>query len=363
MKRISVQVPGNSYPVYIGENLFNELHRLVDKHALPKNIFFVIDSNVHKIHYKKIERIEKLIKDKSSKIIIEANENNKTLKTVSYIFSNLQQKGFGRDTLMIAIGGGIIGDIAGFAAATYMRGISYVQVPTTLLAAADSSVGGKTGVNFGKYKNQIGAFYQPSFVLIDPSFFKSLPFEELVCGFGEIVKYAYLTNSYFFNYVYRLSKKINSLTAKELIKLVSHSVNFKASVVTTDEKESGLRKILNLGHTFAHAIETAVNYKIKHGQAVVVGLACSFHLSYELELISKSQLDEFLKLLMNFKKYVSISSIDKSTTYKSMFTDKKNRDGKIRFVLLKAFGKILVDVEASKQHIFSAIEKGLQNFS
>ncbi len=362
MKKIDVKVPQNNYPVFIGTNYITGLPGLITERNLPENIFFVIDSKVNVCHRRQIEKLKKSFKGRYDQYILTANETNKRLATVDKIYSKLLKKNFGRDALLVAIGGGVTGDIVGFTAATYLRGVLYIQVPTTILAAADSSVGGKTGVNFNNYKNQIGAFYQPKAVFIDTAFFKTLPEEEVICGFGEIIKYAYLIDNKFYNYVNRLSRKINKPAQKDIIELVSTSVKFKGGVVVSDEKESGLRKILNLGHTFAHAIEYVEDFKIKHGQAVIVGLACSFYLSNKLGLITNKQLNEYLKLPLNLKKYIALKKIKKENIYKAMFADKKNRYGNIRFVLLKDVGKILVDVEAKKQDVTFAIEKGIQHF-
>ncbi len=363
MKKINVEVPGKNYSVYIGSNIINRLPVLTAEINLPESTFFVIDSNVHKYYGRIIGSLKKKFGGKLGQIILTVNESNKKIETVEKIYSSLLSENFGRDTLLIAIGGGITGDVAGFAAASYMRGIPYVQIPTTILAAADSSVGGKTGVNFQNYKNQIGAFYQPSLVLIDTNFFGTLPDEELICGFGEIVKYAYLIDKKFFDYVSKIGSKVPVLSKDEIVNLISVSVKFKAGVVRSDEKESGLRKILNLGHTFAHAIESAMNYRIKHGQAVIAGLLCSFYLSNKLGIISEKQLNEFLLLPLGLKKFVSLRRINKEKMYESMFTDKKNRRGKIHFVLTKDIGKILVDIEAKRDDILFAIEKGIRHFN
>ena len=243
-----------------------------------------------------------------------------------------------------------------------MRGLKYVQVPTTLLAACDSSVGGKTGVNFGGVKNIIGAFHQPALVLIDTNFFRTLPEDELLCGLGEVIKNAYLTNTKFSKYISKNILKVFGLNGSVIKNLVKESVVFKGGVVVADEKEQGLRKILNLGHTFGHALETEQKYRIKHGQAVIVGLVCSFYLSHKLKIIDNARLNEFLKLPLLFKDKIKLTRVDLKKVYKVMMSDKKNRKGKIKFVLTKDIGNILVDVEALQSDVINSARQALSLF-
>ena len=237
-----------------------------------------------------------------------------------------------------------------------------MQVPTTLLATVDSSVGGKTGINFEDTKNIIGAFNQPKFVLIDSTFVSTLSKKEMLSGLGEVIKYAYLTNPKFYQYV--LSNIDNILGRKQdvLEKIIEESVRFKGDVVTNDEKETGARKMLNLGHTFAHALEVEQNFKIKHGHAVIIGIACALHLSHRLNLMNDKKLESLLGLVSQFKDLIKISEVDYKKSIAIMKRDKKNRDGKIKFVLLKDIGKILIDVEASERDMKYALKMGLSIF-
>ena len=278
------------------------------------------------------------------------------------IYESLLENDYSRDTLLIAIGGGIIGDICGFVAATFSRGIQYVQVPTTLLSTVDSSVGGKTGINFGKTKNIIGAFNQPNFVLIDVNFLQTLNHEELLSGLGEVVKYAYLTNLKFYKYIKKNIAEVLNKNPKVLTRIISESVRFKGDVVVSDEKETGNRKMLNLGHTFAHAFEVETKYKLKHGQAVIVGIASALFLSNKLGLMTEEKLNELLELIYMFKDEINFGKINLDNAISIMQRDKKNRDGKIKFVLLQDVGTIVLDVEASHDEIIYALESGIGVF-
>lgn len=362
MKNIKIELPENPYTVKTGKKVFPDLLKEIKKLKTHKNLFVIVDSNVFKI-YK--SQIDDLFSDYPEKCFIQkvkVTEKTKSFETVNSLYSKLIAKQFGRDTLIIAIGGGILGDIAGFVAATYMRGIPFIQVPTTILAAVDSSVGGKTGINFDNTKNIVGAFHQPEMVLIDTEFFNTLPEEEIICGLGEIAKYALLTDDKFFNFINKNFGKIISLDAAPLQKVISVSVNYKASVVIADEKENGIRKLLNLGHTFAHAIEVEQNHKIKHGQAVVVGITCACYLANKLGYFDDKLLEKYLSLLVKFREFIEMETFDIKKLFALMNRDKKNRDNKIKFVLPVTTGNILIDVTASKEDVIYSLENGINLF-
>ncbi len=363
MKKIEVRLKNNPYQVSVNCDVTGQLTKYFEKNKYFELVLFVIDRNVFKLHNTKIKSIINIWKNKKHKIIIPATEKNKSYNTLQKIHSVLLRNKFGRDSLIISIGGGIIGDITGFAAATYMRGIPYIQIPTTLLAMVDSSVGGKTGINFLEKKNIIGSFYQPASVIIDFSFLSTLTKEERICGLGEIVKYAFLTNENFFKYLLRNTGKFILGDYKNLNFLIYESLNFKTGVVLNDEKEKGLRKVLNLGHTFAHALEVEQKYKIKHGMAVIWGIACSLYLSNRLQILSDENLHKYLSLLEKFKNEIKLSKINPVKIYDIMLSDKKNRKGKIKFVLLKSIGNILIDVEAGRENINKSVKDAYMFFA
>jgi 3-dehydroquinate synthase len=362
MKKIDINLPQNGYSVFVGEGIFKQLLSKIKYHKLNKNLFFVIDKNVYSKHSKQIDSTINSYNGKSNFIIIEATEKLKSFSTMQKIYKALLDNDYSRDTLLIAIGGGIIGDICGFVAATFSRGIQYVQVPTTLLSAVDSSVGGKTGINFGNTKNIIGAFNQPNFVLIDIDFIQTLNHDELLSGLGETIKYAFLTNKQFYKYVTKNIDEVFNKNSKVLKKIINESVRFKGDVVISDEKESGNRKMLNLGHTFAHAFEVETKYKLKHGQAVIVGIACALYLSKELGLLNELKLNELLYLIRQFKNEIALGKLNFDKMISVMLHDKKNRDGKIKFVLLQDIGNIVLDVEANETAIISSLKNGIRIF-
>jgi len=362
MKKIKIDLNQNSYDVLIDENIYPKIFSEIKKRKLYKNVLIVIDSKVFKLHK---DYLNSCIPVNGYKIVIQKlslNEKTKSLISVQKIFDKLLQNKFGRDSLIIAIGGGIIGDVSGFAAATYMRGIQFVQVPTTLLACVDSSVGGKTGINYADSKNIIGAFYQPKFVLIDTLFLKTLPIEERICGLGEIVKYVFLISDKFYNYFFKNISNLLELESKTIKKVIIESIKFKGNVVSEDERELGLRQILNFGHTFAHAFEVEQKHKIKHGEAVIIGIASALFLSKTLHLLSEEKFNQFLKVVILFSKFISIKNYYPQNVYKIMSADKKNRASKIQFVLIKDIGEIVLGVEANKQDVIKSIEFGLNMF-
>ena len=363
MRKIEVNIPGKSaYEILSGRKLFADLNKVIKRKKLTTNIAAVVDQKVYKLYKRLIDTTFAKFNKPVIIIKLKATEELKTFDSLQKIYSALQKAGYTRDTLLLAVGGGIIGDITGFAAATYNRGIKYVQIPTTLLAVVDSSVGGKTGVNFGNVKNSIGAFYQPEFVLVDTQFFSTLPKNEILCGIGEVVKYGFLIGDKFNNYFYKNIEKSFRLDSKVIYKLIRDSISFKKDVVTNDEKEHGLRKILNLGHTFAHAFEVEQKYRIKHGAAVILGIACSLFLSNQLGLLDKKNLDRYKNNLKHFSSKIKIKSADKNLLYKIMLRDKKNFQNRIKFVLMGNSGKIYIDVEADRSHVYFAIDKGLKLF-
>ncbi|MEW6702455.1 MAG: 3-dehydroquinate synthase [Bacteroidota bacterium] len=362
MKKIDIRIPAKEYPVFIGANIFDSLEKIIRIKKLSRNLFMIIDRKVMNLYRDDIKRFSSNF---SGKIFInefDASEANKSYLELAKIYNDLIAIGYGRDSLIVAIGGGITGDIAGFAASTFARGIQFVQVPTTLLAAVDSSVGGKTGINFGETKNIIGAFHQPEFVLIDTEFLKTLPEEEIICGIGEIVKYAFLSDKKFFELLKNNFHKLLELDSTFTTRAIETCIKFKGDVVAKDEKESGLRKILNLGHTFAHAIEVEQNYLIKHGQAVVVGLACALELSRRTGLLSEKLFTQYLQLPFMFKDKITLNAFDPLQIYEIMKRDKKGRENRIKFVLLKEIGRLIVDVEAEKDEVIYCLNKSLALF-
>ncbi len=362
MKKIEIKIPGKTYPIFLGDGITNSFRRVIKSGNFCKNFFFVVDSNVFEYHGEKINSLISAGGGKSFVHVFESNERNKSFDGAQKIYSDLISHGFARDTLVVAVGGGITGDITGFVASTFMRGVQFVQIPTTLLSAVDSSVGGKTGINFEHTKNIIGTFFQPEFVFIDTEFLNTLPKDELVCGIGEILKYAFLSNDELFDALNNNLDKLLLLKPAFTKKIIETCIRFKGDVVAKDEKESGLRKILNFGHTFAHAFEVEQNYLLKHGQAVTVGIMCALELSRGLELISDKQFARFASLPMKLKDKIVVRNFNADDIYEIMKRDKKGTSDKIKFVLLNKLGRLLLDVTAEKAAVKAAIEKGAGYF-
>ncbi len=362
MKTINIEIPNNSYPVHIGNNIFT---RLFDYSVARngKSIFFVVDKNLYLNHRDEFSLFYDKLDMKKFLFLYEASEKNKSFDAIKKIVSALIKNNFGRDTILISIGGGITGDVASFAASIYSRGIKYIQVPTTLLAMVDSSVGGKTGINFGHTKNIIGTFYQPEEVIVDVRFLKTLPHGEIICGIGEVIKYGLLIGDDFYDEIKNKLSRILQLNYSTLIDVINKCIQFKGDVVKNDEKEkSGLRKILNLGHTFAHAIEVEQKHQIKHGQAVIVGIACALHLSNKMGYLNDSLLEKYLPLLLKFTDWIDIQKYNPHKIYEIMKRDKKNKESKINFVLLRKAGQLLIDVDAKKEDVLYALNNGLQYY-
>ncbi len=358
MKKIIVKSGLNSYPVLICNSELNKLPEKLDKQKLFKNLLIVIDENVARYFQTKIKSVFSNHSGKICYYILPSGEKTKSEKELKKIYNFLLKNNFGRDTVLIAIGGGVTGDLAGYAASTFMRGIQLVHVPTTFLAMIDSSIGGKTGINFNKKKNIIGAFYQPRLVFIDTMFLSTLPLREFNSAWGELIKYGLIANKDFYNFLSDNLEKVKSLSDRVIKRAVEESVSIKAGVIQQDEFEQrGIRKILNFGHTFAHAIESELGFKIKHGEAVTAGIICSLFLSNKIRLLDKSKLKDLLRLPGSVRLPAIIKKINNQNVFDAMCSDKKNKDNKIMFVLISGIGNMLVDVPVNKRDIFYALDK------
>ena len=363
MKRIPIKLKNNPHEVFVGNGITKDLIKIIYAKKLHQSFFIMIDANVEKFFGTEIRKIINKYYGKKYCYSFKTSEKSKSFLELKKLYSAMIEQKFGRDTLMIAIGGGVTGDLAGFAASTFMRGVQLMHIPTTLTASVDSAIGGKTAINFNYYKNMIGTFYQPNFVLCDPIFLTTLPKSELVSGVGEVVKYAYTTNRNFYKMVENDFDAILTLDAKALNKVIVESILFKASVVEQDEKELGLRKVLNFGHTFAHAFERELKNKIKHGEAVNLGILCALYLSHKKNLITSTQLKMYKELPLKLKLNRSLKKVNVEKIYQNMFRDKKNRNQKINFVLLRDIGEVILDVQAEKSEVLYAINEAINSFN
>jgi len=362
LKKVIIKTQQDSYPVTIGESYLDQLLKHLLNNNLFNSFFLVIDENVARYHLQEIQSAFSNCKGKISYVLFPSGEKSKSHTEIKKIHERLLAYNFGRDTTLISIGGGVTGDTAGYAASTYMRGIKLVHIPTTLLSMIDSAIGGKTGINFKGRKNIIGAFYQPRLVFIDTMFLSSLPHRELNSALGELLKYGLISNKEFYNFLKDKIESIKSSDKRTIKKAIIESVKIKAGVVQQDEFEkSGLRKILNFGHTFAHALESTLGFRIKHGEAVTAGIVCALFLSSKLGLLTTEKLQKLLYLPIKIDIPHIIKKVEEEKIIEAMYSDKKNKEEKIMFVLISYIGKIVVDVPAEKKDVVFAI-KSMKDF-
>ena len=343
--KLIVKTKSKSYPIYFGNDILKTTGRLIKK-SLPgvKKICIISDNKLPKLLIKKL--IKSLIKYELKVYKLSANEKTKSLKIANKIIEQLLKNNFNRSDCIIALGGGVLGDLSAFISNLTKRGLKFVNIPTTLLAQVDASVGGKTGINSNQGKNLIGTFYQPDFVLSDLLVFKSLPQREMVSGYAEILKHSLILDRKFFLWLIKNGKRIiNEKNKALLINAIFKSCKIKSTVVCKDEKERNLRMILNFGHTFAHGFEGAKNFskKLNHGEAVLLGMIVAIDLSNKKKLLSFKEVSlikkhyKNLKLLTNIKKFFKKNEINKIVNF--MKKDKKNVSNKINLILLKKIGK------------------------
>ena len=366
MKKIKIFIKTKSkkYPIIIGSKIINRASNIFKSN----NIFFEKSLIVYdtKVPIKNLNILKKNIKAKT-KIVhhFNSSEKNKNLKNINSILNKLFKLNFNRNDCIISLGGGITGDVSGFAASIYKRGLKFINIPTTLLAQVDSSIGGKTGVNNIYGKNLIGSFMQPDLVLSDINFLKSLPKRELVCGYGEILKHSIIDNRNTFNFLKKNFNKILNLESFFIIKAIADSCRIKKSIVEKDEKEKNLRKILNLGHTFAHAYEASLSYskKLNHGEAVILGMVSSAKFSFENKILNKKDYEEIINHITNLKIPVNLNYYfkkkDVGSIIKYMKADKKNNSSKINLILIKKIGKIILGSKFKEPKIRKFISKEL----
>lgn len=356
-KILNIKLSEKDYSIIIGNDSLLKTVEKINSLSVSKCLL-IIDKNVLKFHSLSIRKTFALLDCKVYNYIFSANEKNKSLTQADKIYKFLSDHSFDKNSLIIAIGGGITGDIAGYTASTFIRGIKYIQIPTTLLSMVDSSVGGKTGVNFNNQKNMIGTFYQPELVAVYPHFLNTLPKRELQSGAGEIFKYAFLADDKNYDFLNKSLFQLFSSQSFDIEKTIYYCLNIKANIVENDEKEiTGLRKILNFGHTFAHSFEVESNYKLNHGEAVIGGIYCALFLSEILGYMSPDKLNKIFNDFNFIKPDRKLILLDSDSIFNSMSKDKKNTFGKKRFVLINDIGNIVVDVVSEKPSILKAIEK------
>ena len=359
MKKIRVRLDRNSYNIYVGSGLLSQLGRQLKESGFSDKLAIITDPTVKSLYGDALK--EGLISDGFEVVILEVpeGEEQKSLETAGNLYHELSRVHAERMTPVLALGGGVIGDLAGFVAATYMRGVPLIQVPTTLLAQVDSSIGGKVAVNHGQLKNKIGAFYQPRLVVSDVAALKTLPDREISDGLAEIIKYAVIKDKEFFTYLERNIDRIKSLDEKSLEEIVFRSARIKAEVVEKDERDFGLRNILNYGHTVGHALESASDFGIGHGEAVAVGMLVAGEISNRLGKFGKNGLIRLRGVIQRADLPVKIPGLEMERIIQAMEHDKKILRGKIRFVLPRSIGNVFITDEVSP----SLVEQVLVDFN
>ena len=324
--------------------------------GLQNRRFLVItDSNVEKIYLKECMDLIGPISRGIYSFTFEAGENSKNLETVKLVYNKLIAKKFDRNDIILALGGGVTGDLAGFVASTYLRGIDFIQIPTTLLAMADSSIGGKTGVDFMAYKNMIGAFHQPKLVYMNLSSLKTLPKREFNAGISEIIKHGLIKDADFYKWLQDNITNIQSLDYETLKQMVYRSCMIKKKVVEEDPKEKGDRALLNFGHTIGHAIEKLMDFQLLHGECVAVGMICAAYISNKRGFISNDELECIYKIIEAFNLPTSIKDLSSEEIYHITRLDKKMESDKIKFIYLESIGRAIIDTSVSKDEMIEAI--------
>ena len=364
--KLIINTSSETYPIIIGSNLIKDLSKILRNNSFnSKKYFLLIDKKVPK---KLVNIITKSLDKKDTiRYFFISSEKNKNQRNINKILEVLLKKNFSRQDCLISIGGGITGDVGGFASSLFKRGLKFINIPTTLLSQVDSSIGGKTGVNTKQGKNLIGSFYQPKLVISDINFLKSLPKREIICGYAEILKHSLIMNKKFFKYLNNNFLNIFDLKSPYIEKAIYQSCKIKKEIVEKDEKEHGKRKILNFGHTFAHAYEAALNYskKLNHGEAVILGIISALKFSLKNKYIKNHDYNSIINHIyqlgtsLKINNYFSLKDLNKIVFF--MNKDKKNNSNKVNLILLKNIGTTIVNNHYSSKRIQLFLKNELSN--
>ncbi len=354
MRTLQVALAERSYPIHIGEGLLDTFP--LAEQIRGNQVMIITNETIAPLYLDKL--VGQFADVQCDTLILPDGEKFKTLETLETTFDALMEKRHSRTTTLIALGGGVVGDMVGFAAACYQRGVDFIQVPTTLLAQVDSSVGGKTAVNHPRGKNMIGAFYQPRLVLIDTLVLETLPARELAAGYAEVVKYGLIRDLPFYRWLETNNEKLLSRESDAIAEAIYRSCENKAQVVADDETEQGNRALLNLGHTFGHAIETATGYtSMLHGEAVAVGMIMAVRMSSELGWVEAGLEADLTALLATWELPVVVpAGMTPEQFLDLMAMDKKVHNGQLRLVLLKALGEAVVTADYDKAALDGTLE-------
>ena len=349
------------YDIVFSHSFDNICKELLQFNLDNKRVCIVTESNVGPLY---AHQLKQVIEPLCKLVVIhqfEAGENNKNLQTVNGIYETLISNQFDRNDMLFALGGGVVGDITGFAAATYLRGIDFIQVPTTLLSQVDSSIGGKTGVDFDSYKNMVGAFYMPKLVFMNLSTLNSLPKREYLSGMGEVIKHGLIRDSEYFNWILDNKEQIIAKDFETLKKLLFVSCNIKRVVVENDPKERSERALLNFGHTIGHAIEKLKDFQLLHGECVAIGLSAASFISQSLGKITMDAYQSINKCILDFNLPICTKDLNPDDVIKTILNDKKMDSGIIKFIVLEKVGNGVIDRTLSRETILDGINSVICN--
>ena len=355
MRKVRVELGSNSYEIHIGSGLLSQAGHQLKEGGFTGKLVMVTVPIVKRLYGDALKRHLSGEDFKVNILQVPDGEEQKSLETAGRLYNELTDLHTERATPILALGGGVIGDLTGFVAATYLRGLPFVQIPTTLLAQVDSSIGGKVAVNYGRLKNIIGAFYQPRLVISDITTLSSLTPRELSDGLAEIIKYAVIKNGGLFAYLEENLEKIKSLDAEVLEEVVFQSAKIKAEVVEKDEKDLSLRNILNYGHTVGHAIETVSDFEIEHGRAVAIGMLAAARISNKLGIFDKGELNRLRDIIKRAGLPTEIPDFKIEGIMQAMKHDKKILKGRVRFILPKSIGEVFITDEVSSSLVKSVL--------
>ncbi len=355
--RIEIRYDGTPCYDILLEQDFGKLgERLAQLSVKNRKLCIVTDSNVGPLH---LEKLAQELIPCAAKVVtftFPAGEARKSLKTVQMLYEFLIQENFDRNDVLVALGGGVVGDLTGYTAATYLRGIRFVQIPTTLLAMVDSSIGGKTGVDFKAYKNMVGAFYMPQFVYMNFTLLGTLPTREYCSGFGEILKHGLIRDAALYSWLIEKRDLLLQRDRLAIAEMVYRSLLVKKDIVERDPKEKGERALLNFGHTIGHAVEKLKEFRLLHGECVAIGMVAAVQISWKRGMLTETQTKEILSCIQSFQLPISASGLLVEDILLAVSRDKKKDADKIRFILLNGMGNAVIDTNVTEQEMAEACE-------
>jgi 3-dehydroquinate synthase len=347
MKTLRVNLGSFSYDIHIGSGLLSETGHQLKRWGLVGKLIVITNPTVKELYGEALEQGLSQADFTVAFLTVPDGEEQKSLETAGKLYLELASQHAERTTPILALGGGVIGDLAGFVAATFKRGVPLVQLPTTLLAQVDSSIGGKVAVNHGQLKNEIGAFYQPRLVISDIDTLATLNPKTLGDGLAEVIKYGIIRDSKLFSYLEENIDQIKAGSQPALDEIVFRSAEIKADVVAKDERDLGLRAILNYGHTVGHAIESASDFRVSHGEAVAIGMVAAARISHEMGILIPDELDRLERLIKNAGLPTKVPKLDLERLVSIMKHDKKVKQGKVRFILPRSLGEVFITDEVN----------------